>query len=144
MRIRLTCLNHHRFLALQTSSKVACRVAIPRPVQTKSALVRADASQARLKQQKDTPKGSRTPVFGLRTRCPRPLDDGGVAEQCDSSGQHWPFQVFDPKTLETSLSILPRTSRRPPPWRRQTSPSNCKTNCKTKCCKRACYGPHST
>ena len=36
----------------------------------------------------NTPKGSRTPVFGLRTRCPRPLDDGGVAEQCDSSGQH--------------------------------------------------------
>ena len=27
-----------------------------------------------------TPKGSRTPVFGLRTRCPRPLDDGGVAD----------------------------------------------------------------
>ena len=99
---------------------------------------------ARVTHSTNTPKGSRTPVFGLRTRCPRPLDDGGVAEQCDSSGQHWPFQVFDPKTLETSLSILPRTSRRPPPWRRQTSPSNCKTNCKTKCCKRACYGPHST
>jgi len=26
-----------------------------------------------------TPKGSRTPVAGLRTRSPRPLDDGGVA-----------------------------------------------------------------
>jgi hypothetical protein len=27
----------------------------------------------------DTPTGSRTPVFGLRTRRPGPLDDGGVA-----------------------------------------------------------------
>src|SRR5208282_664649 len=25
-----------------------------------------------------TPKGSRTPVLWLRTRCPGPLDDGGV------------------------------------------------------------------
>jgi hypothetical protein len=27
-----------------------------------------------------TPKGSRTPVLWLRTRYPRPLDDGGVCE----------------------------------------------------------------
>lgn len=27
---------------------------------------------------KNTPKGSRTPVAGLRTRRPGPLDDGGV------------------------------------------------------------------
>ena len=26
---------------------------------------------------KNTPKGSRTPVAGMRTRYPRPLDDGG-------------------------------------------------------------------
>src|SRR5262249_49924096 len=26
-----------------------------------------------------TPKGTRTPVFAVRGRCPRPLDDGGVA-----------------------------------------------------------------
>jgi hypothetical protein len=24
-----------------------------------------------------TPKGNRTPVFWMRTRCPGPLDDGG-------------------------------------------------------------------
>ena len=144
MRIRLTCLNHHKLLALQTSSKVACRVAVSRPVQTKSALVRADASQARLKQQKDTPKGSRTPVFGLRTRCPRPLDDGGVAERLTVATNTGLFKPSAQKALVTSLFLLLRTSRRPPAWQRQTSPSNKKTNCKTKCCKRACYCPHST
>ncbi len=94
--------------------------------------------------QNDTPKGSRTPVFGLRTRCPRPLDDGGVADLPDGTGYHWPFQVLRPKVPETSLPIWPSTSRRPPARRRQTSSSKKKTDSKTKCCKRTCYCPHSS
>ena len=31
----------------------------------------------------NTPKGSRTPVLWLRTRCPGPLDDGGVVTAGD-------------------------------------------------------------
>ena len=27
--------------------------------------------------EKPTPKGIRTPVAGMKSRCPRPLDDGG-------------------------------------------------------------------
>ncbi len=92
----------------------------------------------------NTPKGSRTPVFGLRTRCPRPLDDGGVADLLDGTGYHWPFQDLRPKVPETSLSIWPKTSRRPPARRRQTSSSKKKTDSKTKCCKRTCYCPHSS
>ena len=92
----------------------------------------------------NTPKGSRTPVFGLRTRCPRPLDDGGVADIPDGTGYHCPFQDLHPKVPETSLPIWPRTSRRPAARRRQTSSSKKKTNSKTKSCKRTCYCPHSS
>ena len=60
VRIRLTYLNHHRLLVLQTSSKVDNSVAVSRLVRTKSTLVRADASEARLKQQKDTLKDIET------------------------------------------------------------------------------------
>ena len=60
VRIRLTCLNHHRLLVLQTSSKVDNSAAVSRLVQTKSTLVRADVSEARLKQQKDTLKDIET------------------------------------------------------------------------------------
>ena len=31
----------------------------------------------------NAPKGTRTPVAGLKSRCPRPLDDGGSATRDD-------------------------------------------------------------
>ena len=63
VRIRLICLNYHRLSALQTNSKVDYRVTVSKPVRTKLTLVRADVSEARLKQQKDTPKGGSTHNF---------------------------------------------------------------------------------
>ena len=36
-----------------------------------------------------TPKGSRTPVLWLRTRYPRPLDDGGAVGQIPRSGESY-------------------------------------------------------
>ena len=37
---------------------------------------KARTARAGLQSEDGIPKGSRTPVFGMRTRCPRPLDDG--------------------------------------------------------------------
>ena len=91
----------------------------------------------------NTPKGSRTPVFGLRTRCPRPLDDGGVADKVDSTGPISPFQAFVPETPETSLRIRPRANRWPSNGWKLPSPSKKKTDSKTKGCKCACHCPHS-
>ena len=36
---------------------------------------------------RDTPTGNRTPVFWLRTRCPRPLDDGGLNSRFGASAK---------------------------------------------------------
>ena len=48
----------------------------------------------------NTPTGSRTPVFGLRIRCPRPLDDGGVTEVPDRTGHDMTFQACMPNAPE--------------------------------------------
>ena len=90
-----------------------------------------------------TPKGSRTPVFGLRTRCPRPLDDGGVADPVDGTGATSPFQAFGPKAPKTSLRIRPRTNSWPANRWKLTSSSKKKTDSKTKGCKCARHCPHS-
>ena len=50
-----------------------CQVGLPAPTCSNLRLASA-------------PTGSRTPVFGLRTRRPRPLDDGGVAHAVAGGG----------------------------------------------------------
>jgi hypothetical protein len=64
----------------------------------------------------NTPTGSRTPVFGLRTRRPGPLDDGGKAQRFltgvwgESSGDNLPeaarLWLFAAALLDRTLSTL--------------------------------------
>jgi hypothetical protein len=48
---------------------------------------------------KNTPKGNRTPVTGLRTRCPWPLDDGGKGKS----------KIKTQKSKMAALGLEPRT-----------------------------------
>src|SRR5690606_41162841 len=58
----------------------------------------------------NTPTGNRTPVFWLRTRCPRPLDDGGI-HQPNLSKHARQDSNLQPPVLETgALPIELRAS----------------------------------
>ena len=48
-------------------------------------------------------KGSRTPVDGMRTRCPRPLDDGDMLPVCAKYTLHFEkSQIIIAKILKKS------------------------------------------
>ena len=63
------------------------------------------------RRERNTPTGNRTPVFWLRTRCPRPLDDGGLY-QTESFNEHARQDSnLQPPVLETgALPIELRAS----------------------------------
>ncbi len=63
------------FPGRETGQSGAIRCNPERSPQTKTPAHPADREACRCP---DTPTGSRTPVFGLRTRRPGPLDDGGI------------------------------------------------------------------
>ena len=46
-----------------------------------------------------SPKGNRTPVYGVRGRCPRPLDDGTI-KMAEGPG-------FEPGLTESESVVLP-------------------------------------
>jgi hypothetical protein len=47
-----------------------------------------------------SPKGNRTPVYGVRGLCPRPLDDGTINNLAGGLG-------FEPRTTESESVVLP-------------------------------------
>lgn len=49
-----------------------------------------------------SPKGIRTPVPGLRTRCPGPLDDG-TAKNLNLAGE----RGFEPRSADPESAVLP-------------------------------------
>jgi hypothetical protein len=71
--------------------------------------------------EEDAPKGTRTPVAGLKSRCPRPLDDGGC-EMRDHSACRQRRQLAPPRARPPGGGGAVASSRRvagcagEPPW----------------------------
>src|SRR5579859_8156831 len=53
-----------------------CKSALQQPARFRKNIL---TSYETVRGRTDTPKGTRTPVFAVRGRCPRPLDDGGMS-----------------------------------------------------------------
>lgn len=69
-----------------------------------------------------TPRGSRTPVLGLRTRCPRPLDDGGVTLRGPAELHFVPVAPIAVNPLRGNAS--PSISATPWGWVHRVSPDS--------------------
>lgn len=59
-----------------------------------------------------TPYGSRTRVFGLRTRCPGPLDEGGNQQQTTAEQSIFGRQYLTPLCFQTRARLSTRGTRR--------------------------------